>query len=159
MMKPFKLFLGEYGVLGTYEGTDNNEYRSAVEIVSQLRAHMLHDQVLCKPILDIFQGVYNDDTNFPEELKSRTPVADQVSNKAKIRKIRPHAPTDETVVNFLLNAFPDLYLAKFPPVLKMVVWGETLSGRSQTSSEQVAINAALTDIWLKKVSLLHFFKL
>jgi hypothetical protein len=33
-MKGFKLFLGEYGALGTYEATDNKDYRMAVEMVT-----------------------------------------------------------------------------------------------------------------------------
>lgn len=148
-MKEFRLFDGEFALVGTHEVTGMNEFRRAVEVVNQLRDRMLKESVLRKPILNLFQEVYNDDTDFPNALKANTPVADQVSNKTKIRKIKSQPPTDQDVTNFLRNSFPDLYLVEFPKSSKKVVWGETWSGRSQANSERVSINAELTDVWLR----------
>jgi hypothetical protein len=161
-MKSFRLYIGEYGTLGTHEATDVKDYRMPIEIVRQLRNRLLNEQVLREPILNIFQGVYNDDTNFPDDLKANNPVADQVSNKFNIRKIKPRPPTDNDIIDFLFNSFPDLYLVNYPPSSESetVVWGETSSGRSQVNIERVSINAELTDVWLKnKCESSHFLRI
>ncbi|KAF5382654.1 hypothetical protein D9615_003038 [Tricholomella constricta] len=101
--------------------------------------------------MKIYQGVYDEDVMF-FELKSRTPVADPLSKKAKLRSRTPHRPTDDTVMEFLSEAFPHLYLVDFPPSSKKVVWGETMSGPSHATSERVSINEELTNVWLVKAS-------
>jgi hypothetical protein len=45
---------------------------------------------------------------YTNDLTSCTLVGNHVSNMSKIRH---HPPTDNNVINFLTNLFPDLYLA------------------------------------------------
>ena len=127
-MKPFTLFYGTSGQLGTSDITSDSKYKLVVDTVNQLRDRLLNEEVLRQPFLHIFSAVYKGDTDFPNDLKPPTPVADQVSNISKIRQIRHHPPTDDDVVDFLTNSFPDLYLApgEFGP--EGIDWGETWSG-------------------------------
>lgn len=93
--------------------TDDNDYWMPVEIIRWASDFEVGNRLLNKPILNIFQAVY-DDTSFPDNLKAaNTPVADQVSNKIKIRKIKPHPPTDNDIIDFFRNSFPDPYLVNF----------------------------------------------
>ena len=151
-MKSFRLFIGDFGTVSCLEVTTQSDYQRVVGIVIQLRDRMLREQVLREPILSVFQEVYNDDTHLPEKLKTRTPALYQLSNKDKIRNTKPSPPTDDDVINFLQDAFPDLYLVDFLPSLNTVVWSETLSGSSNAKSQCVSINLKLTDIWLTLVS-------
>jgi hypothetical protein len=115
---------------------------------------LLNEEVLCQPFLHIFNTVYKDDASFPDYLKPGTPVADQVSNMSKIRQIRHHPPTDNNVVDFLTNSFPDLYLASGDFGPQGVDWGTTLSGQGEADMEKIMINVWLVQLWLYAVSAL-----
>jgi len=148
-MKPFKLFLGERGLLGTYEITAKPNYEFVIQTVGQLRHRLLMDPVLRQPLLHLFRTVYEDDSKFPEHLKSLTPLADHVSNKTKIVAIRAQPPSDADVVEFLTDAFPDLYLKLSTFREGDITWGETISGRGAADKEEISINIQLTNLWLK----------
>lgn len=152
-MKPFTLFFGASGVLGTHNVTANPKYQLVVETVSQLRAHLLNDRAFRVPILSLFNSVYEDDSQFPEELKENTPDIDQISNMKKIRQIHSHPPSDNDVLEFLTNSFPDLYLdlGNFS-LAELVLWGETKSGRGEVAKEEITINVHLVQLWLEAVS-------
>ena len=99
-MKSFKLFFGTSGQIGTYDVTQDYHYQIIVNTVEQLRNHLLQEEVLRQPFLHIFKSVYNDDMDFPEDLKPSTPIADHIPNMSKVREIRCHPPTDADVVKF-----------------------------------------------------------
>ena len=151
-MKPFKLFLGGRGTLGTFEVTTKPYYDVVIQTVGQLRCRLLEDPVLRRPLLHLFQTVYEDDSEFPDHLKRSTPFADQVSNKTKIAAIRTQPPSDSDVIAFLTNAFPDLYLKLSTFREGDVLWEETMSGQGATDKEEISINVQLVHLWLEAVS-------
>jgi len=151
-MKPFKLFWGERGHLGTYEITAKSNYEFAIQTIGQLRHRLLMDPVLRQPLLHLFQMVYEDDSQFTEHLKCLTPLANHVSNKTKIAAIQAQPPSDADVIEFLTDAFPDLYLQLKTFNESEVVWEETISGRGAADKEEIAINIQLMNLWLKAVS-------
>jgi hypothetical protein len=151
-MKSFTLFFGASGQLGTTDVTHNSQYELVVNTVNQLRDHLLKEEVLRQPFLHIFSTSYNDDADFPHDLEPCTPVADQVSNMSKIRNITRYPPTDNDVVDFLTNSFPDLYMAPGDFGPEGVSWGETWSGRGEADKEKIAINCRLVQLWLQAVS-------
>jgi len=151
-MKPFTLFFGASGQVGTSDVTHDSQYKLVVNTVDQLRDHLLKEEVLRQPFLHIFRNCYNDDTNFPQHLEPCTPVADQVSNMAKIQEIRSHPPTDNDVVDFLTNSFPDLYMAPGDFGPEGVDWGKTFSGQGEADKEKIAIDVQLVHLWLQAVS-------
>ena len=150
-MKSFRLFFGASGQIGTTDVTHLAQYGLVVNTVNQLRNHLLKFELLRQPFLHIFTTVYNDNADFPNDLKSCTPVNDQVSNLSKIRHC---PPTDSDVIDFLTNSFPDLYMAPgdFGPELEGVSWDETLSGRVEADKEKATINCRLVQLWLQAVS-------
>lgn len=153
-MKPFKLFLGGSGVLGTVELTSGNDryHQLVVGAVTQLRIRLLADPQLRKPILHIFTTVYSDTSPFREDLKRETPIEDQIPNINKIRKIHRNPPSDEDVVEFLTFAFPDLYLEHGDFSEDNLIWGETVYGRGAAKKEEISINIRLINLWHEVVS-------
>ena len=153
-MKPFALFFGASGQLGTSDVTSDPHYKLVVDTVNQLRDRLLKDEGLRQPFLHLFSSVYVDNSDFPDDLKPTTPIADQIPNMSKIKQIRHHPPTDGDVVDFLTNSFPNIYLffGDFGP--GCVSWGETWSGRGEASEEKVMINMRLVQLWLEAVSAL-----
>ncbi|EDR02102.1 uncharacterized protein LACBIDRAFT_295499 [Laccaria bicolor S238N-H82] len=151
-MKPFTLFFGASDEITTYEVTHNPSYELVMHTVNHLRDRLLKEQVLRVPFLHIFTNCYNDDSEFPRDLAPCTPVADRVSNLVKIRRIREHPPTDADVVEFLTNAFPDLYLAHGDFGPEGVSWVETMSGREEADSQKITINGKLVLLWLQIVN-------
>lgn len=151
-MKPFRLFLGGRGLLGIIEVTLDPKFQLIIGTVSQLRDHMLGNPILRQPLLHLFSKVYSDDSDFPEDSKGETPLEDQISNMSNIRKIRPHPPSDEDVVTFLTDAFPDLYLEPGHFCEGDVLWGRTDSGRGEAKKEFISINVRLVHLWNKAVS-------
>jgi hypothetical protein len=137
-----------------YPPTDKNDhqYKIVVNTVNQLRNHLLKEEILRKPFVHIFSSVYNDNTPFPQDLKSCTPVSNQVSNKSKIRNMRDGPPTDNDIVNFLTNHFLDLYMAPGDFGSQGVDWGETWSGREEADKEKIATNCQLVQLWLQATS-------
>jgi hypothetical protein len=101
MMKEFNLFY-VFGVL-TRNVTNGAKHKHVVETVSQIRGRLLNDQTFRTPILSLFKGIYEDGSEFPEEPKESTPPIDHM-------KIHSHPPSDDDVVEFLTNSFPDLYM-------------------------------------------------
>lgn len=152
-MKSFTLFFGASGQLGTTNITNNSQYEIVVNTVNQLRDHLLKEEVLRQPFLHIFSTCYHDGADFPHDLAPCTPIADQVSNMSKIRDIRSQPPTDNDVVDFLTNSFPDLYLAPGDFGPEGVSWGETWSGRGEAEKEKIAINCQLVQLWLQSVNI------
>ena len=146
-MKTFKLYLGGSGHVRTYEITLDPTYRIVVEMVQQLRMHLLSDQALCQPLLHLFESVYEDNSDFPQHLKADTPTADQVSNQVKIWVIRPHQPCDSDVIEFLMDACPHLHLELNSFCEGDVLWGETITGRESANKEEVtSINVCLIQL-------------
>ena len=138
-------------MLGTYVITNDPKYKLVVETVTQLRGRLLNDQAFRRPILALFKGVYEDTSEFPEELKAFTPAVDHRSNLEKIKEIRSHhPPSDDDVLEFLMNSFPDLYLelGNFGPA--ELLWGETRSGRGEFMKEEITINLHLVELWLEE---------
>jgi hypothetical protein len=152
LIKAFSLFFGASGQLGTTDVTHNSQYELVVNTVHQLRDHLLKEEVLHQPFLHIFSTIYNNDANFPNDLKHCTPVTNQVSNMSKIQNIRHYPPTDNDVVDFLTNSFLDLYMAPGDFGPEGVVWGETWSGQGEADEEKVVINCQLVQLWLQAVS-------
>lgn len=147
-MKPFKLYLGGSSQMATLEITNDPGYEKVVGMVQQVRTRLFSDATLRKPLLHIFQTVYEDDSAFPQHLIPCTPIIDQVLNVVKIRAIRTSAPCDSDVVDYLTNAFPHVYLEQNGFLENDVLWGETISGRDSADKEEVALNASLIQIWL-----------
>jgi hypothetical protein len=154
-MKPFSLFFGASGQLGTMDVTDDHQYKIVVTTVNHLRNHLLKEPILREPFIHILNTVYNDDTPFPQDLEFCTPVYDRVSNKSKIRNMRDGPPTDDDIINFLTNHFPDLYMAPGDFGPQGVDWGETLSGREEADEEKIEINCRLVQLWLQAVSMIY----
>lgn len=152
MLKPFRLFFGGSGLIGTFEVTSDIKYKLVIETVSQLRNRLLADPVLRQPIVHLFDMVYHDDSEFPDHLKNGTPLVDQIPNKLKIQQIRAQPPGDGDVVTFLTDAFPDLYLEPSSFREGNVLWRETASGRDAADKEEISINIQLVQLWLKTVS-------
>ena len=69
--------------------------------VEQLRNHLLQEEVLRQPFLHIFKSVYNDNTDFPEDLKLSTPIADHIPNMSKVHEIRRHPSTDDCISGYI----------------------------------------------------------
>ena len=151
-MKSFRLFQGGIALVGTFDVTENNEYQLIVETVNQLRKRLLENPVLRRPLLDLFDSVYRDDSAFPDDLKETTPLADQIPNRTKIRQIRFQPPTDGDVITFLTDAFPHLYLKAGSFNENDILWGETTTGRSQVN-EEISINVQLVRQWRDSVSM------
>ena len=157
---PFKVFFGGSGVVGTYEITQDLTYKHLVHLARHIRSRLLEDQVLRRPLLKLFESVYNDNSEFPQndaELLVCTPIVDQIPNKSKIRAIRNRPPSDNDVVEFLTTSFPDIYLEL--KSLKCnnnnVVWGVTVTGRDAADRREIAINNHLIEMWhtsIKNVS-------
>ena len=150
-MKDFNLFYGASGdAVGTFNVTNNPKYELVVETVKQLRQRLIDNPTLREPILALFTNVYQDNSKFPEDLKENAPVSDHRSNQEKIQEIRPHPPSDDDVIYFLKNSFPDIYLdlESFTPVDEDFLWGMTKSGRSEGEKELVTINVRLVNLWL-----------
>lgn len=154
-MKPFTLFFGASGQLGTSDITSDPCYKLVVDTVNQLHNRLLNEEVLRRPFLHVFSTVYKDNAVFPDDLKPLTPVADQVSNMSKIREIRDGPPTDDDVVDFLTNSFPDLYLAPGDFSPEGVDCSETCSGQEDADQEKITINAKLVQFWLQAVGALN----
>jgi hypothetical protein len=151
-MKPFTLFFGASGQLGTSDVTHNSQYELVVNTVNQLRDRLLKEEVLRQPFLHIFNTTYNDNTDVPHDLEPCTPLANQVSNMSKFQNIRNYPPTDNDVVDFLTNSFPDLYMAPGNIGPEDVSWHETWSGQGEADKEKIAINCRLVQLWLQAVS-------
>jgi hypothetical protein len=151
-MKPFTLFFGASGQLGTSDVTHNSQYELVVNTVNQLRDRLLKEEVLRQPFLHIFNTTYNDNADVPHDLEPCTPLANQVSNMSKFQNIRNYPPTDNDVVDFLTNSFPDLYMAPGNIGPEDVSWHETWSGQGEADKEKIAINCRLVQLWLQAVS-------
>lgn len=154
-LKPFNLYHGQSGGTTTTSVTNDPRFKVVVDSVNNLRHQMLSDETLRTPFLQIFQSVYSDASKFPEDLKPYTPVADQIPNIHKIRTIRDQPPVDKDVVDFLENAFPDIYLFAgelSPEGLKSEGWGQTISGRAEAGAEKIGILKDLVLHWLESVS-------
>lgn len=160
-MKAFSLYLGDPGEIGTADITSDKPYEPVVNAVQQIRDRLLQDEILRQPYLDLFTSVYHDNTPFPDELKQYTPDQDQIPNQTKVRQIRHQPPTDTDVIDYLTNAFPDIYLISAGEFgTKGTLWGETISGIQAVGQERIGINAELIRAWLSFVSglnLQHFF--
>ena len=144
-MKTFKLYLGGSGQVGTYDVTHNPKFEMVVEMMKQLRECLLSDQALRKPILQLFEAVYQ--ANFPEHLKPITPIADQIPNQVKIRTIRTCQPCDEDVIAFLTEAFPHLYLELRSFRESNVLWGESV-GKNQLTKRKLPSTFASSNVGL-----------
>ena len=103
--------------------TTNPRYEILVVLVQQLRARLLSDKALRRPLLSLFETVYHDDS------ESRT-----------------HPPCDDDVIDFLTNAFPHLYMELHTLTESDV--GETASGRASADKEEFAINIRLISCWI-----------
>ena len=147
-MKTFKLYLGGSGQVGTYDVTHNPKFEMVVEMMKQLRERLLSDRALRKPILQLFEAIYQDNSNFPEHLKPVTPITDQILNQVKIQTNRTCQPCDEDVIAFLTEAFPHLYLELRSFRESNGLWGETVSGQESADKEEVTINFCLIQRWL-----------
>jgi hypothetical protein len=77
-------------------------------------------------------------------LKDCTPVADHISNHAKIQQFHHNLPTDADVVNFFTNAFPDVHMVSGELLPEL---GHTLSG--QDSKEYISIITASSSCGLR----------
>jgi len=144
-MKQFKMYLGGSGQVSTYEVTSDPPYKTIVETVSKVRQHLLTDLVLRQPLLHIFESVYREESEFPDHLRGVTPPADQIPNKMTIQQ----QPCDNDGVDFVTNAFPDLYLQSSRIRENSVLWEETPSGRQ---SSEISINLHLIQLWNETVS-------
>jgi len=153
-MKNFKLYLGASGLVSTYEVTSDPQYKIIIETISQLRHCTLTDPVLRQLLLHIFNSVYEDDSQLPERLKEVTPLADQIPNKIKIQQIRTELPCDADVVDFLTDAFPDLYLESARFREDDELWKKTFSGQQleDKEPEEISINHRLVLLWFQAVS-------
>ena len=143
------MYLGAKGLVSTDEVTSDAPYKTIVETVSKVRQHLLTDPVLRQPLLRIFDSVYQAESKFPDHLRGLTPPADQIPNKMTIQQ----RPCDNDVVDFVTNAFPDLYLECSRIDENDVLWEETVSGRQ---SEEISINLQLIQLWLETVSAHNF---
>jgi hypothetical protein len=158
-MKPFKLFFGASGQIGSSNVTSDPQYKLVVDTVNQLRDRLLNGEVLRQPFLHLFNTVYQDSSQFPDDLKTHTPLTatDQVSNMSKIKQLEDHPPTDDDVVDFLTNSFPDLYLPPGSIGPEGENYDETVSGRGEADKEKIAINIRLVQLCqLQTVSALDF---
>ncbi|THH20064.1 hypothetical protein EW146_g1231 [Bondarzewia mesenterica] len=109
-MKSISIFKGERDAIGTMNITAAPRYEFVIQTANQIRERLLKEEQLRQPFLDLFLAVHKDDSAFPDSLKHFTPVEDQISNRAKIEQVRKNLPTDRDVLDFLTNAFPDIYL-------------------------------------------------
>jgi hypothetical protein len=118
-------------------------YAPLVTSVQHLRARLIQDKVLCKPLLDILRGLYK-------------------SPKSKISRIRPIKPTDQDIIHFVDEFWPDLYLvkpARHSNCLSSTggsgrwdgVWGHTFAGIDTVPDAQVEIIAPLIEQWQSSV--------
>lgn len=150
-MKNFNLFLGTSGAVGTYNVTADSDWLLAAEAVTQLRNRILSEDRLRLPFLRLFISLHNDNTDFPDDPKDCTPIADQT----KINQIRNRLPTDADVVEFFTNAFPDIYLVPGEPFSNEVDCerDRTLSDRGKAEKKEIAIVRGLVQLWYQSVSI------
>jgi hypothetical protein len=146
-MKPFALFLGAVDQLGNYNITAEPEYKLVVDAVNQLREQLLSEPVLRAPFLHLLTSVYNELDPFPEDLKNKT--LDQVPN---ITKIRDRPPSDQDVINFLQDSFPELHLVIGDLGPDEIREGETWGGQREAEREKISANLRLVQLWLRAAS-------
>jgi hypothetical protein len=146
-MKTWSLFLGSNGMVGTFSITADPRFRFCIDTAEQVRTCILNDQNLRQPYLDLLLALHKDNAQFPNDLKSCTPLSDQVSNQQKIQQLHPSSPTDADIVNFFTNSFPDIYLIPGTATQSGAEWGLTVSGRGEASKEYISIAEDLVQVW------------
>ncbi|THH08078.1 hypothetical protein EW146_g9110 [Bondarzewia mesenterica] len=140
------LFKGRRNAISTRDVTANPRYEFIIQTTNRIREHLLKEEQLRRPFLDLFLAVHKDDSAFPDGLKDSTPVEDQKSNQSKIQEVRNKLPTDADVLDFLTNAFPDIYLV--PGGLSAGEhWGYTSAGRGEVDKEYVSIIHFIVELW------------
>ena len=157
-MKPFTLFFGANRQIGTFDVTSDPRYALVVNTVIQLRERLLKDEVFRQPFLQIFRVVYQHATEIPADTEPHTPVADHIYDMPdiRLRDVRHYPPTDDDVVDFLTNSFPDLYMSSgyFGP--EDIDRVKTCSEQGESDKAKIEINVRLVQLWLHTVSTCHF---
>jgi hypothetical protein len=148
-MKAFSLFQGRRGDVGAINVTNDPLYYTVVATTNQIRSRFLEEPILRQPFLDLLITIHHDDTEFPDVLKYCTPVADHVSNHAKIQQFHHNLPTDADVVDFFTNGFPDVHMVSGELLPE---WGCTLSGQGEADKEYISVNHNFIQLWIKTVS-------
>ena len=150
----FKLFFGTSGQISTYNVTQDYHYQIVVNTVEQIRNRLLQEEVLRQSFLHLFKSVYNNNTDFPEDLKLSTPIADHIPNMSKVREIRRHPPTDADVVKFLTAASSyiqiyEMFLAK---VMKWV-WQSYEMGLIKGRPSGIPLSTVMNHIPLHPITI------
>ncbi|THH03105.1 hypothetical protein EW146_g10507 [Bondarzewia mesenterica] len=146
-MKSISIFKGERDAIGTMNITAAPRYEFVIQTANQIRERLLKEEQLRQPFLDLFLAVHKDDSAFPDSLKHFTLVEDQISNRAKIEQVRKNLPTDRDVLDFLTNAFPDIYLVPGYLATEEADWGFTSAGRGEADKEYVSILYLIIEQW------------
>ena len=125
--------------------TTESHYARLVTSIHHLRACLIQDKVLRKPLLHILRSLY------------KSP-----KSKTKISRIRPIKPTDQDIIHFVDKFWPDLYLVKPTHHINHSsrtggsrqwdgAWGHTFVGVDAVPNAQVQIIAPLIEQWQSNV--------
>jgi hypothetical protein len=147
-IKPIQIFDGVVGIPKVPNITTDPSYARLVTLIEHLRERLMQDEVLREPLLHVLKSLYKSNTT-----------------RRKISRIRPTQPTDQDIIRFVDEFWPDLYLVAASRDSERSgesntggsgqwdgVWSHTYSGVASVPNAQVQIIAPLIEQWQSHVS-------
>ncbi|THH13726.1 hypothetical protein EW146_g6526 [Bondarzewia mesenterica] len=123
-MKSFSIFKGARGAIGTMNVTAEPRYNFVIQTTNRIRERLLKEKLLRQPFLDLLTMVHKDDFKFRSSLS-----------------------TDADVINFITDAFPDIYLLHGWLASDGADWDYTLTGQGEANKEYISIGWFIITLW------------